>query len=102
MIRSEIQQLVALGSFPASQQVNLEVIRRQQELLNLIRPPISDEEAERLLALFGPDDYFGLAWSVLHLVESSPSWPIHELLTNCANEWIARLKERARKGTSTT
>jgi hypothetical protein len=98
MIRPQITELVRLGAFPASENVNHDTIRRQQELLDTVKPPISDEEAKELLRLFGPDDYFGAAWTVLHLVESAPGWPIEECLTASSNEWIVRLRESARRG----
>jgi hypothetical protein len=95
MIRHEIQELVSLGVFPSFHGVNLEAIKRQEGLLTSIRAPISDEEAKCLTKLFGTDDYFGLAWTVLHLVETAPGWPIEECLADGSNEWIVRLKERA-------
>jgi hypothetical protein len=93
MIRPEIQQLVRLGTFPSSQQVDGNMIRQQEQLLRTIKGPISVEEAEELVRLFGPDDYFGLAWTVLHLVESAPGWPIEKCLSDTSNEWIVRLRD---------
>jgi hypothetical protein len=86
---------VSLGVFPSSHEVDLEVIKRQEALLKSIRAPVSDEEAKCLIKVFGSDDYFGLAWTVLHLVESAPGWPIRECLAGSSNEWIVRLRERA-------
>jgi hypothetical protein len=97
MIRSEIQALLRLGRFPASAAVDIHNIRLQQQLLEKVKPPVSDEEARYLLGLFGPDDYFGLAWTVLHLIESALSWPISECLSDLSNEWIVRLKDSARR-----
>ncbi|MFG2970298.1 hypothetical protein ACGFZS_44220 [Streptomyces sp. NPDC048288] len=31
------------------------------------------EEAEALVACFGPDDGHGVAWTVLHLIETGPN-----------------------------
>jgi hypothetical protein len=97
MIRAEILELVKLGAFPASHQVNQKVIEQQDKLLRVIKPPITDEEAKELVKLFGPDDYFGAAWTVLHLVEGAPGWPIEECLLDTSNEWIIRLKESLRR-----
>lgn len=94
MIRPEIIELVKLGSFPSSRNVQPVVIERQEQLLRGIAPPISDAEACELVKLFGPDDYFGLAWTVLHLIEASPNWPLTACLSDSSNEWIVRLKER--------
>jgi len=95
MIRREISDLSGLGSFPSSRDVVPEVITKQEELLRSIVPPVTDEEARQLIKLFGPDDYYGGAWTVLHLVETAPHWPLWDCLANTSNEWIARLRERA-------
>lgn len=94
MIRAEIQQLIQLGPFPVSSEVKQEVIAAQDKLLRSIKPPITDEEAKKLVTLFGSDDYFGIAWTILHLVESAPGWPIQECLAHNSNQWIVRLGER--------
>lgn len=60
-IRPQVEQLLKLGPFPPSQGVDMGKIKAQQELLEAIKPPISDEEAKQLVNLFGPDDYYGLA-----------------------------------------
>ena len=75
-----------------------EVIQQQERLLASIRPPVSDDEARELLKVFGPDDYFGLAWTVLHLVEGAPNWPLEDCLSGSSNEWIVTLRERAERG----
>lgn len=94
IIRPQIAQLVKLGPFPPSQDVDLGRIKAQQELLEAIKSPVSEHEAKQLVTLFGPDDYYGLAWTLLHLVESTPRWPIQECLSNTKNEWINRLIAR--------
>jgi hypothetical protein len=95
MIRHEISELVKLGEFPASRDVVLSVMEKQEQLLGSIVPPVTDDEARELIKLFGPDDYFGGAWTVLHLIESAPHWPLADCLSEESNEWILRLKERA-------
>ena len=78
--RPEVLDLVAMGSFPPSDCIVVERLQRQEALLRDIVPPISDEEARLLVKILGPDEYFGLAWTVLHLVEGSPGWPIEDCL----------------------
>ena len=97
MVRPEIKELSSLGSFPPSQSVKTETIDKQEELLRNILPPVTDEEARELIKLFGPDDYFGGAWTVLHLIESAPNWPLSDCLTDESSEWIRRLKERVKR-----
>jgi predicted component of type VI protein secretion system len=98
MIRNEIRELVGLGRFPTSHEAKMDVIKRQETLLRSIQAPVSDEEAKCLIKLFGVDDYFDLAWTVLHLIETAPGWPIEECLKDSSNEWIVHLRERAQRG----
>ncbi len=97
MIRLEIAKLAEMGEFPASKAADVALVRQRQELLSRVTPPISDDEAKELIRVFGPDDYYGLAWTVLHLIESSPHWPLVECLSRGSNEWIVRLRDRAAK-----
>lgn len=97
MVRQAVNDLLNLGTFPASKDVCPEMIRKQEELLRNISSPISDDEARLLVRLFGPDDYYGLAWTVLHLIEHSPNWPLADCLTDEGNEWIDRLRLRLTK-----
>jgi hypothetical protein len=102
MIRAEVAELVGFGRFPASVDVDTSVIERQQNLLQRIVPPVSDTEARELVRLFGPDDYYGLAWTLVHLVEGAPHWPLVGCLLDASNEWIMRLKTRAAKRSTST
>ncbi len=70
------------------------MLKRQQQLLDSITPPVSDEEARELIKVFGPDDYYGLAWTVLHLAEKAPGWPSEDCLTDTENEWVTTLRNR--------
>lgn len=97
MLRTEIRQLMTLGRFPAESTVNQETIQQQQVLLEAIQPPVSNDEACELAALFGDDDYFGLAWTLLHLIETAPQWPLEECLEKASSEWKQRLKARVER-----
>jgi hypothetical protein len=44
------------------------------------------------VGLFGPDDCFGLEWSLVGLVETAPGWPLADCLENTDNEWIQGLE----------
>jgi hypothetical protein len=50
-----------------------------------------------MVSLFGPDGCFGLAWTLVHLIETSPGWPIEGCITQLQSEWIVRLRERAER-----
>jgi hypothetical protein len=95
MIRTEILELEKLGPLPESQTAEDYNLQRQEQLLNQISKPVSDDEARILCRLFGPDDCYGIAWTLLHLIETAPGWPIRECLKSSENQWIVRLRESA-------
>jgi len=90
-----VQKLMQLGSLPSSESADQKSLMAFQELLDQLTRPVSDEDAKGLMTLFGPDESFGLAWTLIHLIESSPGWPIMDCLNDPQNEWIARLRDRA-------
>jgi hypothetical protein len=94
-MRHEVQALTCLGPLPDCETAQEEQLKTYERLLSSITPPISDEEARSLVRLFGPDECYGLAWSLLHLIESAPGWPLPDCLRGCSNEWTARLHQRA-------
>jgi hypothetical protein len=93
-MRQEVSELVALGSLP-DEDADEEVIARYEKLVLTISQPVTDEEARVLVGLFGPDDCYGLAWTLLYLIETAPGWPLEECLENTSNEWIRRLRTAA-------
>jgi hypothetical protein len=86
-MREAVQKLGALGPLPDSDSADEEQLRLYEDLLKQITPPVSDEEARILVGIFGPDESYGLAWTVLHLVESAPGWPLRDCLDGELNEW---------------
>jgi hypothetical protein len=96
-MRPEVQELVAMGPLPHSASAADDMMRLEeyQRRLEAISQPVSDEEAEALARLFGPDDYFGLAWTLVHLIESAPGWPLVDRLPAIDNQWIALLRDRS-------
>jgi hypothetical protein len=94
-MQSAVSELVILGPLPSSAKPDVGQLEKFQSVLAKIKQPISDEDARALVRLFGPDDCFGLAWSLLHLIETAPNWPLEDCLQVSGNEWIERLRERA-------
>ena len=95
-MRQAVQALATLGPLPGEDEATEEQLRHYQELLASLTPPATDQEARILVTLFGPDECFELAWTLLHLIESAPGWPLPDLLADSdANEWHARLRRRA-------
>jgi hypothetical protein len=94
-MQRNIEELLKLGPLPPSTDADVAELERFQTLLTGIKCPLSNDEAKALVALFGADDCFGLAWTLLHAIETAPGWPILDALGDTENEWIARLKQRA-------
>jgi hypothetical protein len=75
MMQPAVERLVQIGPLPSSSVATVPILQEREALLAKVKPPITDSEARALVQLFGPDDCFGLAWSLLHLIETSPGWP---------------------------
>ena len=97
-MRSEISRLTSLGPLPLESEASGEYLEQFEAFLSSVAPPISDNEARALVQLFGPDNCFGLAWSMLHLVETAPGWPLMDCLITPSNDWVATLRDRADLG----
>lgn len=97
-MREKIKELAKMGPLPSSdialRQDQEERIERYDTLIRSIRKPITDEEARVLVSLFGPDDCFEMAETLVHLIETAPGWPLWDCLENTNNEWIQVLRRR--------
>jgi hypothetical protein len=96
-MRPSVAELILLGPFPDSASATAEDLDRRGELLKAISRPVSEAEARGLLACFGPDDAYGLAWSLLHLIETAPTSPVKVKPAETANEWIRCLWDRSHR-----
>ena len=94
-IRSTVEQFAATGPFPASEDAEVDDINRRFELLERIARPVTPDEALVLSRSFGPDDAFGLAWTLLHLIETASEPLLREPPSASANEWIPLIWERS-------
>jgi hypothetical protein len=94
-MQQAISALLVLGPLPSSAAATVPTMQAFEEQLSNVQTPITDEEASALVKLFGPDDCFGLAWTLLHLIETAPGWPVESALVGLEGEWIDRLRERA-------
>jgi hypothetical protein len=104
-MRTAVAELSDLGQLPSSDAAISNpdggpLLERLEHLITSIQRPVTDEEARALLKIFPSDDdeCFGLAWTVLHLIETAPGWPLVDCLRDTGNEWVRRLKERAIRG----
>lgn len=97
-VRKEIEEMCALGPLPSEDSRDIELIKKYDELYRAITMPITDDEARLLAKLFGHDGCFGLASSLMHLIETAPGWPLEDCLLDQGNEWIVEMRNRAIRG----
>jgi len=102
VIRDAVRHLVILGPLPSESDdaTSEEHLQQLQDALERISRPVTDEEAELLLGVFGDDGCFGLAWALLHLIETAPHTPVHSAPPDSANEWIRDIWARAQRAQS--
>src|SRR5262245_48588265 len=101
-MRETVVNLVRLGPLPDSEVASTEEVDAFQWAIEAIASPLSIEEARALAHSFGPDSCYGLAWAIVHLVESAPGWNELDVPAGM-NEWHELLRTRlanARRRTS--
>jgi hypothetical protein len=94
-IREEVTAFAALCPLPNSGSASIEQVSQIETALHRIDGPISHAEAMVLARCFGNDDLFGLAWTLLHLIETAPLPLDLDSLQNDNNEWISLMRRRA-------
>lgn len=97
-MRAEVKELQKLGPLPSEDGAEVAQLKKIEELYRAIAKPLTDDEARVLVELFGPDGCFGLASSFMHLIETSPGWPLKDCFQNLDNEWKVELRNRAIRG----
>ncbi|MER7742795.1 hypothetical protein ABTX34_31560 [Streptomyces sp. NPDC096538] len=93
-MRAEVRAFVAGGPLPEWVADEEEIDRRDRQLRAVARP-VTAVDARALLTCFGPGDCYGLAWSLLHLVETGPDPVLTADPGPDANAWHRRLFLRA-------
>jgi hypothetical protein len=89
--------VIVLGPLPGSAESEA-TIAKHELALSRVQQPVTDEEASALAKCFGPDDCFGLAWTLIHLIETAPSGiPLRSAPNKDANEWLQRLWSRSHR-----
>ena len=106
-MRREVIQLKELGPLPSCQSVLADpngeaLVKKYQDLIEAIAPPVTDAEARVLVGTFGPDECFELEWRLIRLIETAPNWPLRDCLMNSGNDWIALLKQRVENARQST
>lgn len=75
MVREAVEQLRKMGPLPSEEAAtgdSSSKLQRYEQLLLNIEKPVTDEEASVLAGVLGTDDCFGLAWTLVHLIETAP------------------------------
>lgn len=96
-MRECVRELINVGPLPSDEQAGVEQLQAIESALAQVTRPVTAEEALALLAIFPSDESscFGLAWSVLHLIETAPGWPLAQARLRAANPWVRTMLERA-------
>ena len=94
-MRNEVKALIDLGTFPSERDATVDRLQAIEAAYKAITRPISNDEARQLVTLFGNDGCFGMASSLMHLIETAPDWPLADCLRNSTNLWLLELRERA-------
>ena len=95
-MRTSVINLASLGRLPEERSAAVPQLQAFEAALKAIEPPVTDEEAMSLLQALPntEESCFVLAWSVLHLIETAPGWPIKEAKLQRSNPWVASMLER--------
>ena len=93
-MQTAIEQLKQLGPLPAESTDDVALIQRWQDIVERVATPVDVPEAEILSTLFGSDDCFGAAWSLVHLIETASDLTDEYLIQLPPNEWIDLLRIR--------
>lgn len=92
-MRPEILELVQLGRLPSEPCATDDELKRWEAAIRRVPVPVSLEEARALARAFGPDECYGLGWSVLHIIESCDA-PVVTDEPDPSDEWRHRLWRR--------
>jgi hypothetical protein len=100
-MRKEVIELGKMGALPPFQSIldNPEgeaLLKKYEELITSIQPPITNDEARVLVGVLGPGDCFGVEWALIHLIETAPGWPLEDCLVDADSQGVAFLKQRAK------
>ncbi|MGW0467762.1 hypothetical protein ACWDX6_21240 [Streptomyces sp. NPDC003027] len=93
-MRPEVRTFVADGPLPDWDANEEEIDRRERRLMAISRP-VTREEAAALATCFGPDDCYGVAWTLVHVIETAPG-PVPQLEDPGpeAGDWAEVLRAR--------
>lgn len=73
-----------------------EALDAASDLILQLTGPYGEDDVRALFSLLPADDdsAYGLNWAILHAIESSPVWPLWDLLKERPHAWADRLARR--------
>ena len=97
IIRPELTALRDFGVSLSASRLDDEKLAKAEMLLNSLdeQEVLNADELAILVSLFGEDDCYGLAWTMIHIIEKSPMWLPSEFPLITGNRWHNLLLERA-------
>ena len=88
--------LTKLDGLPCREDVHDDWFAKFQGYLSEIEKPVSNEEAVELAKMPGPDDCFGMAWGLIHAIETAPGWPLEEAISEVNETWKNIFRDRCK------
>jgi hypothetical protein len=52
-MRQSVNELIKMGALPSEESYDIDFIQKYQNILHNIQPPLSNEEATKLITFFG-------------------------------------------------
>ncbi len=97
-MRDAVSALASMGQLPTEDVGQDFFWEPWDRAVRALTMPATDEEAAVVVGVLPPgeDSAYGLAWHLLHFIESAPSWPQWELLDD-RSWWVSFLRERAER-----
>lgn len=97
IVQPAVKSLQMLGALPDSVSADVSNLEKFEKYLGEVKRPVSNDDARALSELFGHDDCFGLAWALVHLIETAPDWPLDDVFLRSDNPWLTLLRERSER-----
>ncbi len=97
-VRKCVEEFVKLGALRESGIATEHDLDQRVTMLKMITAPVTDEEALALYESFGPDECFGVAWTLLHLTETAPNYPRPPEPTFQRSAWLRTVWTDRKRG----
>lgn len=94
-MRQAIIDLINMGPLPSESNDDFSIFETYQENIDSITTLVTVEEAKALVLLFGDDGCYGLASSLIYLIESADGFNIEDYDALEGNIGIDSLRARA-------